>query len=148
MIWLPARTRLNSKLQDLVDGLDVLVRRSVGDYQDRANKAHRTAQPADDIKPLAQEVGAEHGAREHAQGPKGRDQHGWGEGVRREVEELAGDLHHHARPPRRVAEVFVSRAFEAVPLARIPQPGLYGHVAGPYRHGRAEGEENPDVATV
>lgn len=69
----PEHIRLNRKLQNLVNGLDILVRRAIGHNQDGADEAHGTASLTNDMEPLAEEIGAEHRAHKHAQCPERRN---------------------------------------------------------------------------
>lgn len=69
LVWnVHVLTWMDRIVEDLIDGLDVLIRRSMEDDDDGANEADCAAELPQCTQFLVQEVGPEHGTDEDAQG--------------------------------------------------------------------------------
>ena len=116
MQCLGERTGLEGQVQNLVDRGNLLVRGRVQDDDDGANQADGTANLAQEAELFVEEVCAEDSADEDGEGAQGSDEDGGRKGVGGEVEDLAEDHCDDASPPRRVPQIRVAVAVEAVLL--------------------------------
>lgn len=127
-------------MQDLINRLDILVGRGVQDNDDGANEADGTAQLAQRAQLLVEEVRAQHGANQDAEGAQRRHQDGRGKGVGGKVADFADANWEeeenkrlecaydevrwmasvltgcNACPPHGALEIYESIALESVPL--------------------------------
>lgn len=84
--------RLDGVVEDLVNRLNLLVRRGVEDNDDGADEADGAAELAQGAELLLEEVGAEDGADQNGEGTEGSDKDGGGECVGGKVADLT-DAH-------------------------------------------------------
>lgn len=82
-------TGLDGIVQNLVYGLDVLIRRGVQNDNNGTEKTDGASQPAQNAELLVEEVGSEDGSDQDRQGAEGRDENGWRKGVGGKVANLS-----------------------------------------------------------
>ena len=85
----PRHTWLNRIVEDLINSLDILVRRRVQHNDDSSDQANGTPQFAQRPQLFIEEVGPQHGAYQHSQSTQWGDKDCWREGVRCEVAYLS-----------------------------------------------------------
>lgn len=114
--------RLGGVVQDLVDGLDVLVRRSMEDNDHGAHKADGTTHLAQDSELLLEENSSQDCANDHRQGTQWSDQNGWGKSVGSKVGNLTDSHGNDACPPNGVVEILEALGIVGTQSRSVHQP--------------------------
>lgn len=141
--------RQGSIVQDFVDGLDLLVWRSVQHNDDGAHKADGTAHSAQNTQLFFQEDGGQNSANNDGKRSQRRHQNSRRKRVSSEIRHLADSHGDDASPPDGVLKILVGVCVVSARfVGRVHEALFRDDEGGADRQRRQHGERKPDVFVV
>ena len=105
---------LDGVVEDLVDGLDILIPWRMENNNHTAYQTNSTPKLAEDSQFFFEEIRSENGANQYGQGAERSHEDCWSEGVGGEVKDFAENHGYDAAPPSWDGKVFETVVFAVV----------------------------------
>jgi len=132
-------------MQQLINVMQLLIRRRMQHNNHTPNQACRAPHPAQHPQSLMQNITPQHRPDQHRQRSQRRHQYRGRESICRKIPQLANNHRDHASPPYGILEVCEAVALEAMACCRRVEPGLCDDEGGADAEAAYDGERQADV---